>query len=211
MIDNNIGFIGLGNVGSKLANTILQAKYKLYIHDIDKNTSFKLVKNGAIWKNNLKDLLENTSIIITCLPSPQSVVQVVEQKNGIAKYINNKHLWIEMSTTDQKEMIRLSKIIESKGASVLEAPITGGQHKAESGNISVTDYINKLKHYNSVTKNITNNGNLDLEECHLKLKGKILCNEKLILRESMWDPVIRVYYFYDENNRFDILEKIING
>ena len=137
MIDHNIGFIGLGNVGSKLASNILQAGYNLFIYDINKNTSNELVNKGAIWKNSVKDIIDNTSLIITCLPSPQAVTEVVEGESGMIDYINKKHLWIEMSTTDEKEMIRLSKLIELKGANVLEAPVTGGQHKAESGNISV--------------------------------------------------------------------------
>ena len=137
MIDHNIGFIGLGNVGSKLANNILHADYNLFIYDINKNTSNELVNKGAIWNNSVKDIIDNTSLIITCLPSPQAVTEVVEGKSGMIDYINDKHLWIEMSTTDEKEMIRLSKLIESKGANVLEAPVTGGQHRAESGNISV--------------------------------------------------------------------------
>jgi len=137
MIDRNIGFIGLGNVGSKLAGNILQAGYNLFIYDLDENTSNELVDKGAIWKNSVKDIIDNTSLIITCLPSPQAVTEVVESKTGMIEYISNKHLWIEMSTTDEKEMIRLSKLIESKGANVLEAPVTGGQHKAASGNISI--------------------------------------------------------------------------
>ena len=137
MIDHKIGFIGLGNVGSKLASNILYAGYNLFIYDLDENTSNELVNKGAIWKNSVKDIIDNTSLIITCLPSPQAVTEVVEGESGMIDYINKKHLWIEMSTTDEKEMIRLSKLIELKGANVLEAPVTGGQHKAESGNISV--------------------------------------------------------------------------
>jgi len=137
MIDHKIGFIGLGNVGSKLANNILQADYNLFIYDLNKSTSNELVNKGAVWKNSVKEIVDNTSLIITCLPSPQAVTEVVESKLGMIENINNKHLWIEMSTTDEKEMIRLSKLIELKGANVLEAPVTGGQHKAESGNISV--------------------------------------------------------------------------
>ena len=137
MIDHKIGFIGLGNVGSKLANNILQADYNLFIYDLNKSTSNELVNKGAVWKNSVKEIVDNTSLIITCLPSPQAVTEVVEGESGMIDYINKKHLWIEMSTTDEKEMIRLSKLIELKGANVLEAPVTGGQHKAESGNISV--------------------------------------------------------------------------
>jgi len=137
MIDNHIGFIGLGNVGSKLANSILEANYSLHVYDIDKKSSNELVKKGSIWENSIKNLVNNSTLIITCLPSPQAVIDVVEKNSGMIEYIHNKHLWIEMSTTDEKEMIRLSELIESKGAGVLEAPVTGGQHKAESGNISV--------------------------------------------------------------------------
>ena len=137
MIDHNIGFIGLGNVGSKLANSILQANYNLFIYDINKKASNELVEKGAIWKNSIKDIVTNSSIIITCLPSVQAVSNVVENSLGMIEYINNKHLWIEMSTTDEKEMIRLSRLIESKNANVLEAPVTGGQHRAKSGNIGI--------------------------------------------------------------------------
>jgi len=70
MIDRNIGFIGLGNVGSKLASNILHAGHNLFIFDIDENTSNELVSKGAIWKNSVKDIIDNTSLIITCLPSP---------------------------------------------------------------------------------------------------------------------------------------------
>jgi len=147
MIDCNIGFIGLGNVGSKLADSILQAGYKLFIHDIDKKKSIRLVEKGARWQNNIKELMKNSSIIITCLPSPKVVTEVVENNFGMIEYIDNKHLWIEMSTTDEKEMIRLTKLFEDKGANVLEAPVTGGQHKAESGNISIF-VAGKRKNFN---------------------------------------------------------------
>ena len=104
MIDRNIGFIGLGNVGSKLASNILYAGHNLFIFDIDENTSNELVSKGAIWKNSVKDIIDNTSLIITCLPSPQAVTEVVEGKSGMVNYINDKHLWIEMST-DRKSVV----------------------------------------------------------------------------------------------------------
>ena len=64
-------------------------------------------------------------------------MKVIEDKNGLIDFIDKKHLWIEMSTTDENEMIRLSKKIESKGAKVLESPVTGGAHRSETGNIAV--------------------------------------------------------------------------
>ncbi len=137
MIDKNIGFIGLGNVGEKLAKNILSSSYKLFIHDLDKKKGKNLIKKGAIWKNSIKEITENSSVVITCLPSPKSVKDVIEKNDGILKFITKNKLWIEMSTTDENEMIRLSKLLKKKGVDVLEAPVTGGQHRAESGNISI--------------------------------------------------------------------------
>ena len=134
MNDINIGFIGLGNVGSKIANNIIKNGYKLYVNDLDEKKSQNLVVKGAIYCQSMDELVPNVSILITCLPSPKSV------KNVLLKclpHIENKHLWIEMSTTDEQDMRYLSKLVFDKKAEVLEAPITGGQHRAESGNISI--------------------------------------------------------------------------
>ena len=134
MNDSNIGFIGLGNVGSKVANNIIKNGYNLYVHDLDENTSQSLVSKGAIFCKSIDELISNVSVFITCLPSPQSVMNVITK---CLPHIKNKHLWIEMSTTDEFEMKSLSKLFFKKNAEVLEAPITGGQHRAESGNISI--------------------------------------------------------------------------
>ena len=134
MNDTTIGFVGLGNVGSKVANNIINNGYKLYIHDLDELKSQSLVSKGAIFCKSIEELVPKVSVLITCLPSPKSVKEVLLK--CVPKF-NQKHLWIEMSTTDEKDMKYLSKLVFDKNAEVLEAPITGGQHRAESGNISI--------------------------------------------------------------------------
>ena len=137
MKDKNIGCIGLGNVGSKLANSILLGNYNVSIFDLKKTKATKLINNGAYWCNSIEELSKRSSIIITCLPSPKSVSKVITGQNGLINFVNKNHLWIEMSTTDENEMIRLSNLMNKKGAEVFEAPITGGQHRATSGNIGI--------------------------------------------------------------------------
>ena len=134
MNDTTIGFVGLGNVGSKVANNIINNGYKLYVHDLDEIKSQSLVSKGAIFCKSIEELVPKVSVLITCLPSPKSVKEVLLK--CVPKF-NQKHLWIEMSTTDEKDMKYLSKLVFDKNAEVLEAPITGGQHRAESGNISI--------------------------------------------------------------------------
>ena len=137
IIDKNIGFIGIGNVGEKLAFSILQANYNLFLFDLNKKNAENLISKGAIWKNSIKEIANKVTVIITCLPSPNSIKKVITGKKGLFNYVKKNHLWIEMSTTDEKEMIRLSKLFEKKNVKVLEAPVTGGQHRAQKGNISI--------------------------------------------------------------------------
>ena len=134
MNDINIGFIGLGNVGAKVANNIISNGYKLYVHDLDEKKTQSLISKGAYFCKSLEELVPRVTVLITCLPSPKSVNDVLLK---CIPLLNQSHLWIEMSTTDEKEMIYLSKLVFKKKAEVLEAPITGGQHRAESGNISI--------------------------------------------------------------------------
>ena len=134
MSDTNIGFVGLGNVGSKVANNIISNGYKLFVYDLDEKKSKSLVSKGAIFCKRIEELIPEVSVLITCLPSPKSVKEVILK---CVPKLNQKHLWIEMSTTDEKDMKYLSKLAFDKNAEVLEAPITGGQHRAESGNISI--------------------------------------------------------------------------
>ncbi len=134
MKDKNIGFIGLGNVGKKIANNLIKNGYNLYINDLNQKSSTKLIQNGAIWCQSIDNLINNVSVFITCLPSPKSVKKVLSDSLPL---ITKGHLWIEMSTTDEEDMKSLAKLIINKNAEVIEAPISGGQHRAESGNISV--------------------------------------------------------------------------
>ncbi len=137
----NIGFIGLGNIGSKLAKNLINSNFKLFIFDKNKKTYLKFKDNRINKCKSLKDLITQCDIFITCLPSPKSVNDVIF---SIQPYMNKNHLWIEMSTTDKNEVIRLSKFIKKKGANIIECPITGGEHKAASGNISILAAGNKL-------------------------------------------------------------------
>ena len=134
MKDKNIGFIGLGNVGKKIANNLIKNGYNLYINDLNQKSSRKLIQNGAIWCQSIDNLINNVSVFITCLPSPKSVKKVLSDS---LSSIKKGHLWIEMSTTDEEDMKSLAKLIINKNAEVIEAPLSGGQHRAESGNISV--------------------------------------------------------------------------
>ena len=132
-----IGFIGLGNVGFKLANSIIESGFDLLINDLDKNAGRPLIKKGAKWIDTPKALAENSDISITCLPSPAVVSNVLEGADGLIEGMDQGKLWIEMSTTDDKEMQRLANLVIDKKALAIEAPVSGGCHRAATGNIAI--------------------------------------------------------------------------
>ena len=105
MNDTTVGFVGLGNVGSKIANNIINNGYKLYVHDLDEIKSQSLVSKGAIFCKSIEELVPKVSVLITCLPSPKSVKEVLLK--SLPK-LNQTHLWIEMSTTDEKDIRYIS-------------------------------------------------------------------------------------------------------
>ena len=132
-----VGFIGLGNVGFKLANSLLETGFDISIYDLERSTAKPLEDTGAKWVNSPKEMADSCNICITCLPSPKAVSEVLEGEEGLLEGLSEGKLWIEMSTTDSNEMSRLSDLVLNKGAFALEAPVSGGCHRASTGNIAI--------------------------------------------------------------------------
>ena len=133
----NIGFIGLGNLGSKLAATLLRNGRDLIVHDLNETAARPLLDDGALWASTPKELALRADLIITCLPSPAISAQVLEQRDGVLAGLSANKLWLEMSTTEEGEVRRLGERVMRTGAMALDAPVSGGCHRAATGNISI--------------------------------------------------------------------------
>jgi|TARA_B110000211_G_C14053301_1_gene542188 3-hydroxyisobutyrate dehydrogenase len=132
-----IGFIGLGNVGGKLAGSILRNGYELSVRDLDEELVESFVDQGASRADSPKELAQTCDVVITCLPSPAACSQVMEADDGILAGLSEGKIWAEMSTTDESEVKRLADLVRAKGASAIECPVSGGCHRAATGNISI--------------------------------------------------------------------------
>tara|TARA_B100001027_G_C16232987_1_gene315559 strand:- start:48 stop:989 length:942 start_codon:yes stop_codon:yes gene_type:complete len=132
-----IGFIGLGNVGGKLANNLLKNRYKLVVRDLDPRLSKIFSKKGAFVADSPKELAKECDVIITCLPSPKICKKVMTSKNGVLRGLSKNKVWLEMSTTDQFEVKKIGLMVKKKGAYALDVPVSGGCHRAATGNISI--------------------------------------------------------------------------
>ncbi len=132
-----VGFIGLGHVGAKLAGSLLRNKFDLIVRDIDRTAAGTLIKAGASWADSGRELAETCDVIITCLPSPTVSAEVMEAEDGVIAGLSDGKIWMEMSSSDEAEVKRLGALVAAKGAVALDSPVSGGCHRAATGNIAI--------------------------------------------------------------------------
>lgn len=132
-----LGFIGLGNLGYHLANNLVRAGFALTVHDLNKEAAAGLLAAGATWADSPQAVAEQVDSIFTCLPSSKAVSAVVSGDKGILAGLRPGGTWIDMSTNDRNETLRLGALAAAKGVNALESPVTGGVHKAAAANITV--------------------------------------------------------------------------
>ncbi len=132
-----IGFIGLGNVGKKLAGSVLRNGLDLSVRDLDRDAATELLEQGAKWADSAKAMAQSVDIVITCLPSPAISAAVMEADDGILAGLGPGTIWAEMSTTDTAEVQRLGELVAATGAKAVDCPVSGGCHRAATGNIAI--------------------------------------------------------------------------
>jgi 3-hydroxyisobutyrate dehydrogenase len=134
------GFIGLGHIGKFLAGSLVRNGFEVTIFDLNAEAGKPLVAKGAKWASSIKELCDASDTVFTCLPSPRAIDAVVAGPGGVLESLAGRSTpatWVDMSTNDQSETMRLGEIAKSKGVQVLESPVTGGVHKAAEGDITV--------------------------------------------------------------------------
>jgi 3-hydroxyisobutyrate dehydrogenase len=132
-----VGFIGLGNVGSKLAGSLLRNGVDLTVRDLAPDAAGPFVDAGAHWAESPQEMAESVDVVITCLPSPDASAAVLEADDGVLAGLRDGHVWMEMSTTDASEIRRLGELVGARGAHAVDCPVSGGCHRAATGNISI--------------------------------------------------------------------------
>lgn len=132
-----VGFIGLGNVGGKLAGSLLRNGIDLTVRDLDRDIAQPFLDKGAKWAESPREMSENCDLIITCLPSPAASAAVMESDDGILAGLSAGKIWAEMSTTDEAEVKRLGAKVNALGAEPVDCPVSGGCHRAATGNIAI--------------------------------------------------------------------------
>jgi len=132
-----VGFVGLGIMGKPMATNLMDAGYKLTVHNRSPEKANELGEAGASVANSPKEVAENADIIITMLPDSPQVSEVVAGEEGVLEGITEGSLIVDMSTISPVVTEELSEAVKEKGASMLDAPVSGGDVGAIEGTLSI--------------------------------------------------------------------------
>ena len=132
-----VGFIGLGIMGMPMARNLMEAGYELTVHNRSPEKAEELGKEGAAVAATPKDVAENSDVVITMLPDSPQVREVVAGEDGVLEGISEGALLIDMSTISPVVTEELAEALQEKGASMLDAPVSGGDVGAIEGTLSI--------------------------------------------------------------------------
>ena len=133
----SVGYVGLGNLGVHLSASLLRSGHSVTVTDLDPDSAQGLLAAGAAWADTAMAVAATSDVVFTCLPSPAAVNAVVTGANGVLAGMKAGGTWIDNSTNDRDETLRLAALAAAIGVRTLEAPVTGGVHKAAAGEITV--------------------------------------------------------------------------
>lgn len=134
-----IGFIGLGIMGEPMARNLLAAGYELVIHNRSRDVvdRFDSEFDAVTAATNPREVAEQVSTVITMLPDSPDVRDVVLGEGGVIEGVSDGDLLIDMSTIAPGTAIEIAEACLSKGASALDAPVSGGDKGARDGTLSI--------------------------------------------------------------------------
>jgi 3-hydroxyisobutyrate dehydrogenase len=132
-----VGFIGVGNIGSPMAHQILRAGFSLVVHDVRKEAADSLLEAGAVWANSPPDLAQQCEVVITCLPGPPEMEEVMLGGGGVVDAIQPGSLCIDHSTNAPTLVQKVHEACSSKGVGMVDAPVSGGLELAQTRDLLV--------------------------------------------------------------------------
>jgi len=132
-----VGFIGLGTMGKPMALNLLKAGYELTVYDLNPNPLKELNEKGAAMGQSNSDVASRSDIVITMLPKPDDVEEVILRINGLIEGLKSNSIVIDMSTIDPSVSRRIATALSAKNIKMLDAPVSGGETGAIAGTLTI--------------------------------------------------------------------------
>jgi len=133
----NVGFIGLGHMGVPMSGRILAAGHDLIVHDLHREAAAGLLAAGARWAASPRQAGAGRDVVITMLPAPRDVEEVLLGRRGLLGGLAPGAVWIDMSTSVPAVADRIRAVAEAREIAVLDAPVSGMAAGARAGLLQI--------------------------------------------------------------------------
>ncbi len=132
-----VGFIGLGHMGAPMSRNVLAAGHELVVHDVRPDAAAGLLAAGASWAGSPREAGADRDAVITMLPGPSQVEEVLLGPGGLLAGLPTGATWIDMSTSVPAVADKVRAVTGAGGAAVLDAPVVGGVTGASDGTLQI--------------------------------------------------------------------------
>jgi 2-hydroxy-3-oxopropionate reductase len=134
---DKVGFIGLGIMGRPMAKNLMEVGYDLVVHNRSPEKAEELAEEGATAAGSPREVAEGCDVVITMLPDSPQVEEVLAGEGGVFEGVRDGALIVDMSTISPVVTESLASKAKEKGASLLDAPVSGGDVGAIEGTLSI--------------------------------------------------------------------------
>jgi 3-hydroxyisobutyrate dehydrogenase len=131
-----VGFIGLGHMGAPMSGNVLAAGHDLVVHDVRPDAAAGLLAAGASWAGSPRECGADRDVVITMLPGPSQVEEVLLGPGGLLAGLPTGATWTDMSTSIPAVADRV-RALAGPGITVLDAPVAGGITGARDGTLQI--------------------------------------------------------------------------
>lgn len=131
----NVGFIGLGIMGSRMAANLLEAGHNLTVYNRTKEKADELLERGATWADSPAAAVQQVDVLVTMLAHPEAVEETALGEEGFLEAMREGQLWVDSSTLNPTFSKRMAREATARGVHFLDAPVAGTKAPAESGDL----------------------------------------------------------------------------
>jgi 3-hydroxyisobutyrate dehydrogenase len=132
-----VGFVGLGTMGGRMVTNLQQAGYHVVVHDLQRQSASHHLQAGAEWAASPRELAEKCDVILTSLPEPADVERVSLGSDGLIEGVKKGAAYFDLSTNAQSMVKKIHDAFATKGAHMLDAPVSGGPSGAASRKMAI--------------------------------------------------------------------------
>ena len=130
-----VGFIGTGGMGSRMARNVLKAGFEVIVNDVRREVTLPLEKIGAVYKASPAEVAELCDVVLSMLPTDQSVIEVAVGNGGLIEVNDGARVWVDFSSIEKRSVMGLADRMLPRGWQLLDASVNGVEEEAAQGTL----------------------------------------------------------------------------